>query len=120
MKVLRKVKALAFESMLHKIVTAQGSAEAICASLDGMSSEVVSVKAIPAGLGPISMADIDMAIGMGGTVLGFNVKASNSAVTAQAKQRGVPIIRNNVIYHVIQEVRPKSKKRGDLTKATPS
>ena len=70
-----------------------------------MSSSLVSVKAVQAGLGPISMADVDMAVGMEGSILGFNVKNSNNAVTTQAKQKGVAILRNNVIYHVIQEVR---------------
>ena len=71
-----------------------------------MSSSLVSVKAVQAGLGPISMADVDMAVGMEGTILGFNVKNSNNAVISQAKQKGVPILRDNVIYHVIQEVNP--------------
>lgn len=69
-----------------------------------MGSSIVGVKAIPAGLGPVSMADVDMAVGMEATILGFNVKNSNSAVVSQAKQRGVSILRNNVIYHMIQEV----------------
>ena len=86
-------------------VLVQGSAEAICASLEGMGSSLVGVKAVPAGLGPVSMADIDMAVGMEGTILSFNVRNSNAAVLSQAKQRGVNILRNNVIYHMIQEVR---------------
>lgn len=84
----------------------QGSAEAVCASLEGMASSVVDVKAVPAGLGPISTADVDMAVGMGATVLGFNVKNSNSAVVSRAKQKGVAVLRQNVIYHMIQEVLP--------------
>lgn len=97
----RKAKTIRYRVCLEFL---QGSAEALCASLEGMSGSLVSVKAVQAGLGPISMADVDMAVGMEGTILGFNVKNSNNAVINQAKQKGIAILRNNVIYHVIQEV----------------
>lgn len=82
----------------------QGSAEAVCASLEALGSEIVTVKAVPVGLGPLSTADVEMAVSMGAHIIGFNVKASNAAVDAQAKQRGVPILRHNVIYHLLEEV----------------
>ena len=84
----------------------QGSAEAVCASLEALGSEIVTVKGVPVGLGPLSTADVEMAVSMGAHIIGFNVKASNAAVDAQAKQRGVPILRHNVIYHLLEEVWP--------------
>ena len=76
----------------------------MCASLEALGSEIVTVKAVLVGLGPLSTADVEMAVSMGAHIIGFNVKASNAAVDAQAKQRGVPILRHNVIYHLLEEV----------------
>lgn len=84
----------------------QGSAEAVAASLEALSSQAVTVKAVQAGLGAVCMSDIDMAVSMGAKVVAFNVKASNSAVNSQAKQRDVRVLRHNIIYHLLQEARP--------------
>ena len=82
----------------------QGSAEAIAASLEALSSEIVSVKAIQAGLGAITTSDVDNAISMGAKIVGFNVKPANGAVDSQAKQKDIQIVKHNIIYHLLQEV----------------
>lgn len=82
----------------------QGSLEAVCASLEAMSTDIVHVKAVQAGLGPVSTADVDMAVSMEARVVGFNIRASNAVASAQAKQRNVSILRQDVIYHLLQEV----------------
>jgi translation initiation factor IF-2 len=91
---------------VEHFVGLQGSAEAICASLEALGSDIVTVKAVPVGLGPLSTADIEMAVSTGAHVVGFNIKPSNAAVDAQAKQKNVPILRHNIIYHLLQEVSP--------------
>lgn len=86
------------------LTTVQGSAEAIQASLEALSSDIVNVKVIQGGLGPITTSDISQAVTLGAKVVGFHAKNANAAVEQQAKQNKVQIMRHDVIYHMLQEV----------------
>ena len=74
--------------------------------MEALSGETVVVKAVQAGLGPVSTSDIDTAVSMGARIVAFNVKGSVAAVDSQAKRRSVPVLRHNVIYHILQEAGP--------------
>ena len=92
------------ENDLVALAGAQGSAEAVQASVEALSSEIVTVKAASVGVGPVSVSDVQQASAMGTRILAFNVKSAVTAVDALAKKEGVSILRDRVIYSLLQEV----------------
>jgi translation initiation factor IF-2 len=83
---------------------AQGSLEALTASLQQIESKKVNQEIIHSAVGPISESDILLASASNAVVIGFNVKVENMAVSA-AKSEGVQVKLYSIIYELIDQVR---------------
>ena len=81
----------------------QGSAEALSNALAALSSEAVKVQVVHVGVGPVTHADVQLAVPLRARVLGFNVRPA-PGVDAEAKQHGIDVRCQRVIYHLLDEV----------------
>lgn len=82
----------------------QGSQEALANSLIKLSTDEVKVQVVHAGVGGISESDVNLAIAAGAVVIGFNVRAEQSA-RKLAENNGIDIRYYNIIYDAVDEVK---------------
>jgi translation initiation factor IF-2 len=82
----------------------QGSAEALTASLEKLSTAEVRVKVIHGMVGGINESDVNLALASNAVIIGFNVRADASAKRL-IEQGGVDVHYYNVIYDAVDEVK---------------
>jgi translation initiation factor IF-2 len=82
----------------------QGSAEALNEALAKLSTEEVQVKVIAAGLGGITVSDVQLAAASHAHIIGFNVRADAGARDAM-KETGVEVRYYSIIYEAIDDVK---------------
>tara|TARA_R110001583_G_scaffold66935_3_gene191865 strand:- start:1836 stop:4466 length:2631 start_codon:yes stop_codon:yes gene_type:complete len=82
----------------------QGSLEAICESLNKLSTAEVKVNIIGRGVGGITETDASLASASGAIVIGFNVRADASA-RKLIDNEAVDLHYYSIIYDLIDEVR---------------
>ena len=82
----------------------QGSVEAIIGSLEKLSTDEVSVKALHTAAGGITSSDVALAGASNAMVFGFNVRADNAAKELATKD-GVEIRYYSIIYDLIDDVK---------------
>ena len=80
-----------------------GSVEALRDSLEQLSNEEVTVKVIHAAAGPVSVADVNLALASEGLVIAFSTPIEPGAERL-AEQEGIEIRSYSIIYEVIEEV----------------
>jgi translation initiation factor IF-2 len=83
---------------------AQGSLEALTASLGQIESKKIELEMIHSGVGPISESDILLASASNAVVVGFNTKVEANAVGA-AKREGVQVKLYSIIYELIDQIK---------------
>jgi len=83
---------------------AQGSVEVLVDSLEKLSTEKVSVKAIHSGVGAVSESDVLLASASDAIVIGFNVRPERTAQNL-AEHEKVDLRLYTVIYEVGDEIR---------------
>ncbi len=83
---------------------AQGSLEALVASLGQIQSKKIDLEMIHSGVGPISESDILLASASNAVVVGFNIKVESNAVGA-AKREGVQVKLYSIIYELIDQIK---------------
>jgi translation initiation factor IF-2 len=83
---------------------AQGSLEALTASLGQIESRKIDLEIIHSGVGPISESDILLASASNAVVIGFNIKVESNAVSA-AKREAVQVKLYSIIYELIDQVK---------------
>ncbi|HER35614.1 MAG TPA: translation initiation factor IF-2, partial [Halothiobacillaceae bacterium] len=83
---------------------AQGSVEAIAASLDKMSTDEVRVRLLHGAVGGITESDVTLARASGGLIIGFNVRA-NPQARELAKRDGVDIRYYSIIYDALDDIK---------------
>lgn len=81
----------------------QGSVEALVESLRKIPSKEVRIRVIASGVGGISESDVELALASHAIIIGFNVRADNSARKAIA-EAGVDVRYYSVIYEAIEDV----------------
>ncbi|MDR0753576.1 MAG: translation initiation factor IF-2 [Holosporaceae bacterium] len=81
----------------------QGSAEAICSSLQKLATEEVAVKIIHSGVGEITENDVSLARASSALLMGFNVRANMQARNQIARDK-IQIKYYSVIYDLINDV----------------
>lgn len=81
-----------------------GSLEALVVSINAIHHDEISINITESGVGMINEGDVDFAKNTGSIIIGFNVGLT-SAAKDSARQNGVKIYNNNVIYHIIEEVK---------------
>ena len=82
----------------------QGSAEAVRASLEKLSTDEVRVKVIHQGVGAISESDVLLATASNAVIIGFNVRPEPNARKA-AERDGVDIRVYRIIYNLLDDVK---------------
>ncbi len=82
----------------------QGSVEALVNALHELSNEEVTVSVIASGVGGITESDANLAVSSDALVVGFNVRADNSARKI-IEDEGLSLYYYSVIYDVIDEVK---------------
>jgi translation initiation factor IF-2 len=85
----------------------QGSVQALCQSIQRLSTEKVRVRIVHSGVGSIIENDVNLATstddGAGCLIIGFNVRPELRA-QGMAEQHGVAIYTHNVIYDILTHV----------------
>jgi translation initiation factor IF-2 len=82
----------------------QGSQEALVAALTKLSTDEVRVQVVHAAVGGISESDVNLAIASRAVVIGFNVRADQSAKKL-AESNGIDLRYYNIIYDAVDEVK---------------
>jgi len=82
----------------------QGSAEALSASLEKLSTNEVGINIIHKGVGRISEADVTLAAAANAVVIGFNVRPDVNAKRI-ADENGIEIRFYDIIYSAIEEIK---------------
>ena len=82
----------------------QGSQEALVAALTKLSTDEVRVQVVHAAMGGISESDVNLAIASNAVVIGFNVRAEQSAKKL-AENNGIDLRYYNIIYDAVDEVK---------------
>jgi len=82
----------------------QGSQEALVSALQRLSTDEVRVQVVHAAVGGISESDINLAIASNAVIIGFNVRADQSAKRL-AETSGVDVRYYNIIYDAVDEVK---------------
>jgi translation initiation factor IF-2 len=82
----------------------QGSQEALVTALVKLSTEEVKVQVVHAAVGGISESDVNLAIAARAVVIGFNVRAEQSAKKL-AESNGIDMRYYNIIYDAVDEVK---------------
>jgi translation initiation factor IF-2 len=86
----------------------QGSLEALKNSLMKIKSTKVRLEIVNAGVGEISESDIELAAASKATIVGFHTSIESRADDL-IKQKGVAVYTQDVIYHLIDEVKLRMK-----------
>lgn len=89
----------------------QGSQEALSAAMQKLSTEEVKVNIVHTAVGAITESDINLAIASKAVVIGFNVRADQSAKRL-AEGNGIDLRYYTIIYDAVDEV--KSAMQGML------
>ena len=86
----------------------QGSLEALQTSLQKIRSEKVRLEIVSADVGEISESDIALAAASKATIIGFHTSIESHA-DELIKQKKVAIYSQDVIYHIIDEVKVRMR-----------
>lgn len=90
----------------------QGSQEALVQALLKLSTDEIKIDVVHAAVGGISESDVNLAIASNAVVIGFNVRADQSA-KKQAEGNDIDIHYYNIIYDAVDEI--KAAMSGMLT-----
>ena len=82
----------------------RGTLEALHVALDELSTDEVKVRVIGSGVGAITESDVTLAESSEAVLLGFNVRADNSA-RQKADQDSIDIRYYSIIYQLIDDVK---------------
>ncbi len=69
----------------------QGSVEALKDSIEALSTDVVRIKILHMGVGPVSKANIDEAAITNARIIAFNVKTNGPGVEAANKEAQIEV-----------------------------
>lgn len=86
----------------------QGSLEALKTSLAKIHSEKVRLEIVSADVGEISESDIDLAAASKATIVGFHTRIESRADDL-IKQKKVLVYTEDVIYHLLDEVKERMR-----------
>ena len=86
----------------------QGSLEALKNSLLKIHSKKVRLEIVSADVGEISESDIELAAASKSTVVGFHTSIESHAAD-MIKQKHIPVFSQDVIYHLIDEVKERMR-----------
>jgi translation initiation factor IF-2 len=82
----------------------QGTVEAIVASINKISTDLIRARVLHSGVGGITESDVTLAGASGAPIIGFNVRA-NAKAREIAERQHVALKYYDVIYDLIDEIR---------------
>src|SRR4029079_6308111 len=82
----------------------QGSAEALTAGVEKLSTAAVKLRVIHSGVGGMKEADVLLAAAANAIIVGFNVRPEPKASTL-SEQQGVDIRLYTIIYDAMAEIK---------------
>ena len=80
-----------------------GSAEAVSAALQQLTSKQIFVKIVHIGIGDISEADVMLASASNAIIIGFSVKEDQNALRIAANE-GIDIRKYDIIYQILEDI----------------
>ena len=83
-----------------------GTCEAITSSLNDLSNDLAKVKIVSSGVGGISESDANLALAVDSIILGFNVRADNSAKKI-IEDESIPLSYHSIIYELLDDVKAR-------------
>ena len=83
-----------------------GTCEAIAASLNDLSNDLAKVKIVSSGVGGITESDANLALAVDSIILGFNVRADNSAKKI-IEDESIPLSYHSIIYELLDDVKAR-------------
>ncbi len=83
-----------------------GTCEAINAALLELGTEKAKVKIVSSGVGGISESDANLAVAVDSIIIGFNVRADNTAKKI-IESEGVPLSYHSIIYELLDDVKAR-------------
>ena len=83
-----------------------GTSEAILAALYDLETDLAKVKIVSSGVGGISESDANLAVAVNSIILGFNVRADNSAKKI-IEEESVDLTYHSIIYELIDDIKAK-------------
>jgi translation initiation factor IF-2 len=83
-----------------------GTCEAIASSLNDLSNDLAKVKIVSSGVGGISESDANLALAVDSIILGFNVRADNSAKKI-IEDESIPLSYHSIIYELLDDVKAR-------------
>ena len=99
---LREAKAQEYPMVVKGDV--QGSVEAIVSAVNKISTDLIKVRVLHAGVGGITESDVTLAAASKAPIIGFNVRA-NAKAREFAQRDGVALKYYDVIYALIDDVK---------------
>ncbi|KAI5062317.1 hypothetical protein GOP47_0022856, partial [Adiantum capillus-veneris] len=82
----------------------QGTVQAVSQALQTLTSEQVSVSIVHAGVGVVSLSDVDLAEACGALIVCFNTKSMPAAVEAAVRHANIDVCHYQVIYHLLEDI----------------
>ena len=83
-----------------------GTCEAILAALNDLGTEKAKVKIVSSGVGGISESDANLAIAVDSIIIGFNVRADNTAKKIIEEQE-ISLTYHSIIYELLDDVKAR-------------
>ncbi len=83
-----------------------GTCEAIIGALNDLGTEKAKVKIVSSGVGGISESDANLAVAVDSIIIGFNVRADNTAKKI-IESESVPLSYHSIIYELIDDVKAR-------------
>ena len=83
-----------------------GTCEAINSSLNNLDSEKAKVKIVSSGVGGITESDANLAVAVDSIILGFNVRADNTAKKI-IESESIPLSYHSIIYELLDDVKAR-------------
>jgi len=83
-----------------------GTSEAIVAALNDLGTDLAKVKIVSSGVGGISESDANLAVAVNSVILGFNVRADNSAKKI-IEDESVDLTYHSIIYELLDDIKAK-------------
>ena len=83
-----------------------GTCEAIVAALNDLAGEKAKVKIVSSGVGGISESDANLAVAVESIIIGFNVRADNTAKKI-IESESIPLSYHSIIYELLDDVKAR-------------
>jgi len=83
-----------------------GTCEAIVAALNDLAGEKAKVKIVSSGVGGISESDANLAVAVESVIIGFNVRADNTAKKI-IESESIPLSYHSIIYELLDDVKSR-------------